>query len=129
MSLDWKKPLRFKDAPDYLTLKVIDHAYIVNELGAVLLLKVSQPNHADVLILRHQTGAPLTPNDAYGDLIIENAPVVESGFYPINNGSPSSARGLISLSLALDEYPSHKYFIEVVRQDGKPKEVRLHVRT
>ena len=129
MSIDWKKPLRIKDQPDY-SVAVLDPNYRYDELGAVVLLKISQPGKADRCTARHPMSnqCPM-PSDVLGHFVIENAPTIERGFYPLDGrGVPTGGRGLISLSLALSEYPAHRHFLEIVRVDGTPKEAHIHVR-
>lgn len=63
-------------------------------------------------------------------LSIENAPVINSGFYPMRPGPSGEpyGRGLVSLSFAKDEYQTAKYFVEIVRQDGVPVSAHVHAR-
>lgn len=128
MLIDWSKPLHLPDLPDH-TVTVLDTNYRYNELSPVVLVKIGQPGKADKVTARHPLSneCPM-PGDPLGKLKIENVPVVERGFYPLNSDGVPAARGLIGLGMAMDEYPNYKYFLEVVRKDGKPTEVHLHVR-
>lgn len=129
MLVDWSKPLRIVDLPDH-TVTVLDANYRYNELETVILLKIGQPGKADKVTARHPISNEYPmPGDPLGKLVIENAPVIDRGFWPLeDNGQPVYARGMISLSFALDEYPRFNNFLEVVRHDGKITEVHLHVR-
>lgn len=129
MLIDWSKPLHLPDLPDH-TVTVLDTNYAYNELGTVILLKIGQPGKADEVTARHPLSneCPM-PGDPLGKLKIENAPVVDRGFWPLTpNGRPVASRGVVTLSLALREYSRFDHFLEVVRKDGKITEVRLHVR-
>lgn len=129
MLIDWSKPLHIPAHPD-CAVTVLDPNYRYDELGAVVLLKISQPGKADRCTARHPMSnqCPMQ-TDILGHLVIENAPIIDRGFYPLSeSGIPTGARGLIGLDMAMSEYSSHRYFLEVVRTDGKPTEVHLHVR-
>lgn len=63
------------------------------------------------------------------NLEIENAPVVTSGFYPLDTrNSTTGARGLISLDLAKHEYPNTKFYVEIISTDNVPTEAKIHAR-
>lgn len=61
-------------------------------------------------------------------LVIENAPHVRSGFFPLYRCETTNARGLITLDMAKQDYPEASHFIEIVSEDEVPKEVKIHAR-
>lgn len=128
MLVDWSKPLRIVDLPDH-TVTVLDANYRYNELGTVILLKIGQPGKADRLTARHPMSneCPMQ-TDPLRKLVIENAPVIDRGFYPLDYRGAPFGRGLVLLPLVWSEHPDATHAVEIVREDGKPKEVHLHVR-
>lgn len=61
-------------------------------------------------------------------LQIENAPTLESGFYPLDKHGSPYGRGLISLHMAKGDYPGPTHFIEIVRTNGVPDRAVIHAR-
>ena len=61
-------------------------------------------------------------------LSIENAPVINSGFYPMRTNGEPYGRGMIGLEMCKDEYGAANFFLEVVRRDGRPITARVHAR-
>lgn len=134
--IDPAKPVRFKGDPRAVR--------VVGTMPSGTLLVVSTYSMAadasDWWLspwLFHPEGARLTVegrivNDRNSP-VLENKPVISSGFYPLRThgggGAEPYGRGMSSLSGVWDDYGTAKFALELVCEDGKPKEAKIHVRS
>lgn len=119
-----RKPIRFANHPDRPLVLVGTMP------GGNLVITATYANGdpwTTPMVFDNETGKPLDPSCS---LTIENAPVLESGYYPLRPGPGGEpyGRGLISLSFVKDQYQTAKHFVEIIRQDDVPIDAKIHAR-
>ena len=127
MSVDPKKPIRFVGLPD-----------VAIHLAGVL----TGPDGSQALAVfgKHSDGKWWPKHELYSartgrniedptsDTVIENAPEISSGFFPLDGVGTTNARGLTTLVFARDDSPYAKHFVEIISEDGVPTEAKIHAR-
>lgn len=116
------KPLALKDWPD-------DKVTFIGKLENGDVFVTAENCAAEWFQFRKDGSFKASSNGSGSALRLINVPERTSGFYPLeNDGNTTRVRGLISLDMAMSEYPFAKYFVEIVKIDGVPTEAHLHAR-
>jgi hypothetical protein len=121
--IDASKPVRFR-MPDMR---------IVRKVGVTsngdLLVEVEN----EIMRFRTDNGRERGRESDTMRPILVNEVVTSSGFYPLRThgggGAEPYGRGMSSLSGVWDDYGTAKFALELVCEDGKPKEAKIHVRS